>query len=160
MESTEHRAQSTEHRAQSTEHRAQPEHAIDIISSSLNSASTDDLALLTVEPVSLTHPPLCALPCVAAVGGHHNSHCAGVHDPPIMFNLADDIGESNLLDLSTPAVAAALTEIRAALVRKNNRLPFSSFKSSCLEPVLANHRDRLGTGSGKERYSALSHYAV
>jgi hypothetical protein len=122
--------------------------------------SLDDLALLTVEPVSLTHPPLCALPCVAAVGGHHNSHCAGVHDPPIMFNLADDIGESNLLDLSTPAVAAALTEIRAALVRKNNRLPFSSFKSSCLEPVLANHRDRLGTGSGNERYSALSHYAV
>eukprot|EP01046_Picozoa_sp_COSAG06_P037412 COSAG06_NODE_4219_length_4465_cov_1.710587_3_plen_78_part_00 len=77
-----------------------------------------------------------------------------------MFNLADDIGESNLLDLSTPAVAAALTEIRAALVRKNNRLPFPSFKSSCPEPVLANHRDRLGTGSGNERYSALSHYAV
>ena len=54
-----------------------------------------------------------------------------------MFNLADDIGESSLLDLSTPAVAAALTEIRAALVRKNNRLPFPSLNLNLPVPSLS-----------------------
>lgn len=39
----------------------------------------------------------------------------GVHDPPIIFNLASDIGESKPLDLTSPDVAAAHTEIVAAM---------------------------------------------
>ena len=39
----------------------------------------------------------------------------GVHDPPIIFDLAADIGETTPLDLTTPAVAAAHTEIVAAM---------------------------------------------
>ena len=39
----------------------------------------------------------------------------GPHDPPIMFNLQDDIGETTPLELSEPAVAAAHAEIVAAM---------------------------------------------
>ena len=72
-----------------------------------------------------------------------------MHEPPVMFNLKDDLGESNPLDLSSPAVADALAEIRAALATHlatvlpvpNQMIGSGPHRGGSCDPMIVTHHN-------------------